>query len=99
MKARCAVYTIAVEQSHRRHAIVGTHGNQSFGQRGAFEKTESRSGMEFYVHKLLATCCWLLADGITKNKPAASSSQSNAPSIYHFAELRSRYIRTSIGID
>src|SRR5690348_10838223 len=53
MKPRCPVYTIAIEQRHRRHAVVRAHGHKSFGQGSAFEKAESRSGMEFYIHVLM----------------------------------------------
>src|SRR5579859_4306698 len=54
MKSRRSIDAIAIEQRHRRHAIFRAHRNQSFGQRGAFEKTESGSGVEFYIHKLWA---------------------------------------------
>jgi hypothetical protein len=51
VEARRTVDAVAVEQRHGRHVQVGAHGDQILGQRGAFEKTESRAGMEFDEHR------------------------------------------------
>src|SRR4029077_3706508 len=53
MEARGAVYTIGIKQRHGRHVKVGASCNQAFGQRSAFEKTKSRTGMKFDVRHQL----------------------------------------------
>jgi hypothetical protein len=53
MEARDAVYTIGIKQCHARHAKVGASCHEAFGQRSAFEKTKSRTGMKFDVRHQL----------------------------------------------
>jgi hypothetical protein len=60
MEARRAVYSIAIEQCHRRHSQVRAHRDQFLGNRSPFEKAERRAGMEFNVHQLPASSCQLL---------------------------------------
>src|SRR5271157_2551827 len=50
MKARRAIYSIAIEQGHRRRLMSGAHLGQFLGDRSSFEKTERRAGVEFDVH-------------------------------------------------
>src|SRR5689334_17609826 len=50
MKTWRTINAIAIEQSHGRHSVIGTSRDESFGQRSAFQKTECRAGVEFYVH-------------------------------------------------
>ena len=45
MKARRAINSIAIEQSHRRHLQLESGGNQLFRHRSAFQKTKSRPRM------------------------------------------------------
>ena len=49
MKAWRTVDTVAIEQGDSRHAQLRSGFRQFLGERGAFEKTEGRSGMEFNV--------------------------------------------------
>src|SRR5579862_3927898 len=51
IKTRRAIDAVAVEQGHGWHIQVGTRGNQVLRQGGAFEKAESRAGMEFNEHR------------------------------------------------
>src|SRR5271166_2915418 len=50
VKARRAIYSIAIEQRHRRHLVCGAHLGQFLGNRSSFEEAERRAGVEFDVH-------------------------------------------------
>src|ERR1041384_325449 len=50
MKSRCAINSIAVQQSHRRHLQLETGSNQLLRHRSALQKTKSRPRMQFNVH-------------------------------------------------
>ena len=49
MKTRRPIYAVAVEKSHGRHIKRGADFGEALGQRCAFEKAESRTGMEFDI--------------------------------------------------
>ena len=51
VKARRTVDAIPVQQRHRRHIQLRAACHQQLRQRCAFEKTECRAGMKFYVHR------------------------------------------------
>src|SRR5579862_238738 len=57
IETRRAIDAIAIEQSHGRHVVFGTCGDQVFGQSGAFEKTESGTGVEFNIHRRAVLNC------------------------------------------
>src|SRR5271157_185329 len=50
MKARRAIYSIAIKQGHRRGLMSGAHLGQFLWDRSTFEKAERRAGVEFDVH-------------------------------------------------
>ncbi len=52
VETRRAIESVAIEQRHGRHLQVGAGRDQIFGQGSAFEKTESRAGVELDVHKV-----------------------------------------------
>ena len=52
VKARGAVDSVGIEQRHRGQVELSADGGQFLGQGRAFEKTESRAGVEFDVHQL-----------------------------------------------
>lgn len=49
VKARRSINSMPVEQSHGRHAVFGTSGDEVLGQGSSFEKTECGAGVEFDV--------------------------------------------------
>src|SRR6267154_1820882 len=51
MKTRRPVYSIPVEQCHRRHTEVRAHSDQFLRNRRPFEEAEGRTGMKFNVHQ------------------------------------------------
>src|SRR5579862_4231346 len=57
IETRRAIDAIAIEQSHGRHVVFGTCGDQVFGQSGAFEKAESGSGVELDIHRQPVLSC------------------------------------------
>src|SRR5713226_5691659 len=60
IKTRRAIDAVAVEQCHGRHVQVRACGDQVLGQSSAFEKAESRTGMEFNEHRP-----WLEGSGVS----------------------------------
>ena len=52
VKARGAVDAVGIEQGHGGHVELSADCGQFLGQGRAFEKTESRAGVEFDVHQL-----------------------------------------------
>src|SRR5258708_1688643 len=51
IKSGRAIESVAVEQSHRGHAICGACMNQALGHGRSLQKTESRAGVKFDVHQ------------------------------------------------
>jgi hypothetical protein len=51
MKPRRPINPVAIAKRQRRVAKAHSFGDKVFGLRSAFEKTESRGGMEFEVHE------------------------------------------------
>ncbi len=49
VKARRSIDAMPIKESHGRDATLGTGGNERLGQGSAFQKTESRAGVEFDV--------------------------------------------------
>jgi len=63
MKTRRAIDSVAIEQRHRRHLVLGTYLGQFLRNRSSFEEAESRTGVEFNVHEYngqqSVVCCQL----------------------------------------
>src|SRR5215470_7322086 len=53
MKPRRAIETVAVKQSHRRHAASRTDRHQILRQGRAFKEAESGAGVEFDIHRVI----------------------------------------------
>src|SRR5947209_12804093 len=59
VKARRAIESIRVEQSHRGYLIVLAHSDQFLGKRGAFEEAECGTGVKLDIHQWsVLRCQW-----------------------------------------